>query len=111
GEKLGVELTDTRNIYNPVALYNLSRAKCADFTEIWRKTHRIHVRPYYELVHIVNEYVKFKKREGLLDFTDMILKYIKQGAPLPVSVAFIDEAQDLSAIQWKMIEKAFANAE
>lgn len=51
----------------------------------------------------------YKEDSGLLDFTDMLLEYLETGKPAPVDVAIIDEAQDLSRIQWDVIQRAFAN--
>ena len=51
----------------------------------------------------INEY---KKVYELIDFTDMLEKFLEQGnIQNKLDVIFIDEAQDLSKIQWDMIEK------
>ena len=52
----------------------------------------------------------WKKENRLLDWADMIDEFVTASAPVPVEVAFIDEAQDLSAAQWRMIELAFRDA-
>lgn len=62
------------------------------------------------------EYVKFqyetmKKQIGILDFDDLLLNYLTYGDPLDIRVAFIDEAQDLTPLQWLVIDKMFSNAE
>jgi DNA helicase-2/ATP-dependent DNA helicase PcrA len=44
----------------------------------------------------------YEQSYGLIDFTDMIQKFIVSGLCPKYDVAFIDEAQDLSPIQWKM---------
>lgn len=48
----------------------------------------------------------FKSQIGKLDFVDMIEHYtqLKGSAPLPVDVVIIDEAQDLSKLQWQAID-------
>jgi DNA helicase II / ATP-dependent DNA helicase PcrA len=53
----------------------------------------------------------YKKTEGKIDFTDMLTLFVERGEPLPVEVAFIDEAQDLSKLQWQVCQLAFKNAE
>lgn len=111
GSQLGIDLLDKHNPFQPLSLYNLSRVKGVSFYKIWETTYLIHTKTYNELLHIITAYRAFKKREQLYDFTDMILHYNKYGASLPVKVAFVDEAQDLSTVQWKMIEKAFAGAD
>lgn len=64
---------------------------------------------YY--TQIVHNYEEFKAREQKVDFFDCLIKYEQNGEALPVKVAMIDEAQDITALQWKVIEKAFAKAE
>lgn len=50
-------------------------------------------------------YRKWKDREGLLDYTDLLTEYLQAGRPLDCDVMFVDEAQDLSRLQWKVIDK------
>lgn len=64
---------------------------------------------YYR--QIVKNYEDYKAREGKVDFFDCLIKYTSGGEPLPVKIAMIDECQDITALQWKVIEKAFARAE
>lgn len=64
---------------------------------------------YYK--QIVKNYEEYKAREQKVDFFDCLIKYVQKGEPLPVKVVMIDEAQDITALQWKVIEKAFAKAE
>ena len=64
---------------------------------------------YYN--QIVRNYEAYKAREGKVDFFDCLIKYVENGEALPVKVAMIDEAQDITALQWKVIDKAFRKAE
>ena len=49
---------------------------------------------------------QYKKVYELIDFTDMLEKFLEKGSiQNKLDVIFIDEAQDLSKIQWDMIEK------
>ena len=54
-------------------------------------------------------YIKFKEFEKIHDYTDLIERFIDCGEALPVDIAIIDEAQDLTSLQWRMCEVAFAN--
>ena len=62
-------------------------------------------------LHAVRQYDKalrfYKEENGLLDFTDMLQQY---NSPLPIDVCIIDEAQDLSSLQYKMAILASQNA-
>lgn len=54
-------------------------------------------------------YDRFKKHVGIFDFTDIIQEFVKRDVSLPVDIAIIDEAQDLTTLQWQMCEIAFRN--
>lgn len=64
---------------------------------------------YYR--QLVQKYEEFKSASALVDFFDCLIKYVQTGDSLPVKVALIDEAQDITALQWQVIDKAFAGAE
>ncbi len=69
---------------------------------------------YNELryTRLINAYESFKKGHGLVDFYDCLLRYMEAGKPLEgVKVAYIDESQDLSLLQWRVCEKAFSAAD
>jgi DNA helicase-2/ATP-dependent DNA helicase PcrA len=53
----------------------------------------------------------FKRDSMKLDFTDMLLLYPQECAPLDVDAAIVDEAQDLTPAQWRVIWHAFANVQ
>ena len=57
---------------------------------------------YDTLVHLKNELERYKKDYSLIDYNDMIAKFIKSDLSPKFEVVFIDEAQDLSMIQWNM---------
>ena len=51
---------------------------------------------------IANELRRYKKEYNLIDFNDMILDFTKSDLSPKFDVVFIDEAQDLSLMQWDM---------
>ena len=61
--------------------------------------------------YVERAYDKYKRQKGLVDYTDMLTMFVNQGSALPVKVAIIDEAQDLTSLQWEMCEIAFRNCE
>lgn len=63
-------------------------------------------------MRFVNINYKAMKRElGLVDYVDIIEEFVKRNNALPVRVAIIDEAQDLTTLQWKMALIAFRDCE
>ena len=54
---------------------------------------------------IDKEIISYKNIYGLIDFNDMIQKFLDKGKTPEFDVMFVDEAQDLSLIQWSMIKK------
>lgn len=58
---------------------------------------------------VASNYIRFKKQIGVHDFTDILERFVQAGEALPVDYAIIDEAQDLTTLQWRMCEVAFAN--
>lgn len=60
---------------------------------------------------ICSAYKKFKEEFSLMDFTDMLTMFVAADKPLPVRVAFLDEAQDFSTLMWRAVEVACRNCE
>ncbi len=54
---------------------------------------------------------EFKNDTGMLDFSDMLEQAIKIGPASEVKVAIVDEAQDLSKIQWEFVNTIFKDVE
>lgn len=67
--------------------------------------------PWEELDRFCKGFAAYKAKTGLMDFTDLLLKYIEEGKPSNAKIVIIDEAQDLSLAQWKVLQRAFADAE
>lgn len=61
------------------------------------------------LVKYMQVYNQFRKAHHYLDFTDLLQLYIDNDYVQDVDVAFIDEAQDLTPLQWRVAFHAFRN--
>jgi len=57
-------------------------------------------RDQLRIIH--NELRRYKKEYNLIDFNDMIIDFTKSDVSPKFDVVFIDEAQDLSLMQWDM---------
>ncbi len=64
---------------------------------------------YTKLKIIANELQRYKKEYGLIDYNDMILDFVKSDKSPKFDVVFIDEAQDLSRMQWDMVDSFNTN--
>jgi len=58
-----------------------------------------------------NAYRNWKVSEGMLDYTDLLTDYVEFGEPLDIDVLFVDEAQDLSKLQWDVVNILGAKAQ
>jgi ATP-dependent DNA helicase UvrD/PcrA len=47
---------------------------------------------------------EFKKARALVDYTDMLELFVQEDSGPRLDVAIVDEAQDLSALQWEMVQ-------
>ena len=78
-------------------------ARTTDHGPMWAYNRMDLVETSYHFKHIFSEYEKFKKQNGLRDFTDMLVGLAENEAVIPqLKVVFLDEAQDLTALQWKV---------
>lgn len=84
----------------------LARARCVSMDEQIHAS-REEVTPQ-ELARYLSTLAGYKRDAGVMDFTDLLERYVNEGQPAPVDVAIIDEAQDLSRLQWQMIKRVFA---
>ena len=65
-----------------------------------------------DLLYLIDQELKtYKKEKGLYDYDDMLEKFIKQGVSTTFDVLFIDEAQDLSPLQWRMVRALWQKAD
>jgi len=62
------------------------------------------------LKHVALNYNSYKKRYKKKDFTDLLKETIRKKIILDIDVAIIDEAQDLTTLQWEVCQMLFANA-
>lgn len=66
---------------------------------------------WYRLKRFAEALDAYKLDTGKMDFTDLLRRYPRDGKPVEVRVAVIDEAQDLTAAQWAAVRHAFSGAE
>ena len=59
-----------------------------------------------EIIYTYNRYNKFKKQHNLIDFEDMLHKALHKDIIFPeYKILMVDEVQDLSLLEWKVVAK------
>lgn len=109
---------DEAKIYNnwSLQIYDRARNMKVDPVDLYKQQSRKNVR-LQQFKSIIAGYEQFKTMElenghrtpDRLDFTDMVQKFIDDASNLPIKVLMVDEAQDLTPLQWDMVVKIAKN--
>lgn len=122
GEILNIDITGSTNMDEGTAAYgmtagdrlifveSLARAKMIPLKEQWSQFPDDDL-DWWELDRVERGLIKYKESNGLLDFTDMLTLFCRQGYIPKLKVLFIDEAQDLSRLQWSAVNAIIKNTE
>lgn len=89
-------------------LLNYSRNTFTNPAEVYDISDRPGTRA--EFMMFIRAYDDWKKTYGYYDFTDMLERAAKGAIRADAEVVFIDEAQDLSPLQWAVIDKLVRRA-
>ena len=93
-----------------ISLINLARSKRISPLELYNQNGNSYNITYDKLDIINKELYQYKKQKGLIDYIDMLEKFLDKGESPKFEVIFVDEAQDLSLIQWDIIKKLEKNS-
>lgn len=114
-EKIGLEISKNYSIEDGagskkgdkvMTIEALSRLRMIDLKTQWTICNFEDV-PYFSVVAWQNQLKKYKTENNKIDFTDMLEKY--DAGAIDVDYLFIDEAQDLSPLQWNVLNKMASN--
>lgn len=89
---------------------NLSRVTKRNLKSIWENQADEELQ-WMKLEQLSRTYSQFKHSNMLIDYTDMLSRYINEGFVPTFDVVLIDEAQDLSLLQWEMVQKIIDRAD
>lgn len=84
-------------------LYSYARSICQSYEERFRLLGDYEMK-WPVLSRFVTTYEDYKRTNQKVDFTDMIEEFIAMDECPPIDALFVDEAQDLSTLQWKMVD-------
>lgn len=119
GRTMGLDITgsasmDEGNVYGMAKgdrllfLEGLARVRCEPLRATWERDGEDI--DWWELDQLSRALAKYKKAQGLVDYTDMLTRFYEEGYAPPFDVLFVDEAQDLSQLQWRVVQRLMANA-
>lgn len=118
GEHLGIEFSSTNYIEDGVPtmkclgdrysfMDGFARARKISSDKVWSMFGDYDLN-FWEFTRFREVLKDYKNSYGFIDFNDML--ELPCG-PIPVKVVIIDEAQDLSTLQWEFVAKVFGYAE
>src|SRR5210317_93442 len=119
GEKCGIPIKTARfskedGTFNSdneyLTIINTATVKRMDLLEYYDQRQNTLDVERNTLFLLSEELKRFKEEKKLKDFNDLIEDFIKQGMTGSFEALFIDEAQDLSLLQWEMVRAIWANA-
>lgn len=89
---------------------NLARLRDTDLREHYNNS-GLEIE-WFHMEYVERSYRKFKEDHALLDFTDLLIRSVLNPSNLPsLEVLIIDEAQDLSRLQWELVEQLAKKAQ
>ena len=101
------KLLNTKNPY----LFLVNKAVCHKLTIEQAFNNQRDSRLRKNIAYLLDqELTKFKKEKGLYDYNDFLLEFAQKETVPSFKVLIVDEAQDLSLIQWDCIERLIENA-
>ena len=112
GDWLGVPLSEMR-LSEDGTLTGYTPGDRALFMENLARVRGVPLREQYDMYHddlpwslverISRGLAEYKRRRHLLDYTDMLAQFAAAEWVPHLDVLFVDEAQDLSALQWRVV--------
>ena len=93
-----------------LTIINTAAVKRMDLLEYYDSRKNILDIERSTLFLLAEELQRFKKEKNLKDFNDLIEDFLLKDTLNKFEVLFIDEAQDLSLLQWEMVRKIWAKA-
>lgn len=79
---------------------NLARIRCVPLRQLYDEGDD--GLSWAEVERVSRALAQFKARHGLLDYTDMLTEFVRLAPRVPLDTLIGDEAQDFSALQWRV---------
>lgn len=91
-------------------LINISRVTGIPLQQVYNTSPMRYQFDWQQLDYIDRGLRHYKQTTQRYDYSDMLTAFVEQSLCPRLEVVIIDEAQDLSALQWKMVDLLAANA-
>ena len=125
GEMLAVDFdgADSTSVHDGIAMPSMKGSGAKYLQVIMRSVYRMsdldfefnyeedHDLSFSKLVQIEKQLLEYKSKTNRVDFSDMIAKYIDIAEPPNLDLLIVDEAQDLTPLQWEMVKKMSEHAD
>jgi len=92
-----------------LAVISLARSRRVPLEQQWHEINDPNL-DIFAIRRVQDSFNAYKSFHGLLDYTGMLEQVVAEQIPAPVEVVVLDEAQDLSALQWEACKVLFAGA-
>jgi DNA helicase-2/ATP-dependent DNA helicase PcrA len=84
-----------------IFMENLARVRCVSLEEQYRlDSDQL---PWVLVSQVSRALATYKSEHNLMDYTDMLSEFVRSGIEVPLEVLVVDEAQDLSRLQWDVV--------
>ena len=94
--------------YLQLIMRSIYREESLDFEYNYEEDYTL---DFSKLEQVNKQLIEYKQKTNKIDFTDMISKYIEICETPNLDLLIVDEAQDLTPLQWTMVEKMAQTAE
>lgn len=120
-DEIGVEITGRQNTEDGTLtgmskgdklrfLEGMARIRCVPLKQQWEEAADDDI-GWFELDHFARSLMEYKNEMGLIDYTDMLEQMRTTGFCPKLKALLVDEAQDLSKLQWQVVERLMKYAE
>lgn len=92
-------------------IYDISRTENKPIEEVWARVSLDRPVDSVALMEYVQWYQNYKETFARYDYIDLLENYLKLGLAPELDLVIVDEAQDLSGLQWQVVQHFVTNAE
>ena len=104
-DEVGVSLHNNEHLH----IYDLSRARGTTLKQEYKRYGQVDG-GFEKTNYITKSLIKYKNTMHVRDYTDLLEDYCNQGAVPNLEVVIVDEAQDMSYLQWQVVDKIMKHA-